>query len=326
MTTQPGSEDALYVGVDLGGNRVSGGLVDAAGRIVEERHVDTDTDEARALVGQLSELVRELQDAPVAEGRVRAVGVGLPGLVNTATNRVVVLPNLPDLSSVDVYGEISRSTGLPVVFDNDASAAAYGELHCGAGIGARSLLYVHIGTGIGSGLVLDGKIWRGANGYAGEFGHMTIEPEDGIECACGNVGCLETVCSAPNIVRRLRERLYRDRTSSLSRIVIPRDREFGINDIVRAAVNGDDMAQLIMDRTGMFLGIALAGAINLLNVEVVVMGGDVMEAGDQLLRPIIEHTRRRAFRPSFDSCRIVAAGLGRNSGVVGAALLARDGA
>lgn len=325
MTTQPGSEDALYIGVDIGGSRVSGGLVDASGRLVDERHVETNTDDSRTLVGQLVRLVAELQEAPSAEGRVQAVGIGLPGLVNTDTNRIVVLPNLPDLSTVDVHGEIGRASGLPVIFDNDANAAAYGELMCGAGRGARNLFYIHIGTGIGSGLVVDRKVWRGANGYAGEFGHMSIQPEDGIECACGNVGCLETVCSAPNIVRRLRERLYRDRTSSLSRLVIPRDREFEIADIVRAAVNGDDMAQLIMDRTGMFLGIALAGVINLLNVEVVVMGGDVMEAGDVLLGPIIQHTRRRAFQPSFEACRIVAAELGRNSGVVGAALLARDG-
>ena len=325
MTTQSGSEDALYVGVDIGGSRVSGGIVDARGNLLHERHVETDTDDSRTLLAQLTELIRELQSAPAAEGRVTAVGVGLPGLVNTDTKRIVVVPNLPDLSSEDVYGEVSRVSGLPVVFDNDGNAAAYGELFCGAGRGAKNLLYIHIGTGIGAGLVLGGKVWRGSTGYAGEFGHTTIQPEDGIECACGNIGCLETVCSAPNIVRRVRERLYRDRTSSLSRLVLPRDREFEIGDIVRAAVNGDDMAQLIMDRTGMYLGIALAGAINLLNVDLVVIGGDVMEAGSVLLNPIIEHTSRRAFKPSFDACRIVAAELGKNSGVVGAALLARDG-
>jgi glucokinase len=260
----------------------------------------------------------------MGEGRTVGVGVGLPGLVNSETQRVIVLPNHPDLSAIDVYGELRGITDLPVFLDNDANAAAYGELTCGAGKGARHLLYVGIGEGIGSGLVLNGKLWRGAVGYAGEFGHITIQPEDGIECACGNVGCVETLCSAPNIARRARERLYRDRTSSLSRLIIPRDREFTADDIVNAALSGDELSQVILDRTGMFLGIALAGAINLLNVEVVVIGGTVMRAGDLLIKPIAEHTRRRAVPPAFETCRIVAAQLGPKAAVVGAALLARD--
>lgn len=318
-----GGEGPLYIGVDLGGTSVKAGSVDASGAIVRELHVEAESERADELFRQLAELVRELHANPGRQAPVRAVGVGLPGLVNTATHRAVVLPNLPDLSSVRFDDELRAITGLPVVLDNDANAAAYGELLVGAGRGSRNLFYVEIGTGIGSGIVIDGRVWRGADGYAGEFGHMTIDP-DGIECACGNIGCLETVCSAPNIVRRARERLFRDRTSSLSRLVIPRDREFTSEDIANAALAGDDMAQLIMDRTGMFLGIALAGVINLLNVETVVIGGGVVAAGETLLGPVVEHTRRRAFGPSFEACRIVAAGLGKSSGIVGAALLARD--
>jgi glucokinase len=172
-------------------------------------------------------------------------------------------------------------------------------------------------------LVINGHIYRGAAGFAGEFGHMTIDPE-GIECACGNIGCLETIVSGPNIVRRTRERLYRDRTSSLSRLAIPRDREFTAEDIAHAARDGDEMAQVMMERTGMFLGIALAAVINLLNVEMVVMGGGVMEAGDLILKPTIKETRRRAFPPSFDSCEMVIAKLGATAGMIGAGLMARD--
>jgi glucokinase len=125
-------------------------------------------------------------------------------------------------------------------------------------------------------------------------------------------------------VRRTRERLYRDRTSSLSRLAIPRDREFTAEDIARAAREGDEMAQVMMERTGMFLGIAIAAVINLLNVEMVVMGGGVMEAGDLILKPTTKETRRRAFPPSFNSCEIVIARLGPSAGMIGAALLARD--
>ena len=318
-----GGEGPLYIGVDLGGTNVTAGTVDASGRIVRELSADAESERGEDLFRHLIAFVRELLEEPGGSGRVAAVGVGLPGLVSNTTHQAIVLPNLPDLSKLDIERELKAVTPLPVALDNDANAAAYGELLAGAGRGSSTLFYVGIGTGIGAGLIIDGKVWRGANGYAGEFGHMTIDP-DGIECACGNVGCLETVVSAPNIVRRARERLFRDRTSSLSRLVIPRDREFTGEDIANAALAGDDMAQLIMDRTGMFLGIALAGVINLLNVETVVIGGGVMAAGDALLQPIIEHTRRRAFGPSFQACRIVAAGLGKSSGVVGAALLARD--
>jgi glucokinase len=212
---------------------------------------------------------------------------------------------------------------LPVILDNDANAAAYGELHVGAARGRREVFFITLGQGIGAGLIINGHIYRGAAGFAGEFGHMTIDPE-GIECACGNIGCLETIASGPNIVRRTRERLYRDRTSSLSRLAIPRDREFTAEDIAHAASEGDEMAQLMMERTGMFLGIALAAVINLLNVEMVVMGGGVMYAGDLILKPTIKETRRRAFPPSFNSCEIVIAKLGPTAGMIGAALMARD--
>jgi glucokinase len=324
MTTEHAAGDEpLYIGVDLGGTTVRAGLVDRSGRLLRELSLATESERADDLFRQLTTLVRELNADPEAAGRVAAVGVGLPGLVNSQTHQVVMLPNLPDLSGLDLFGELRKLTGLPVVLDNDSNAAAYGEFLCGAGRGARTMLYVGIGTGVGSGLVIDGRVFRGPNGYAGEFGHITIDP-DGIECACGNVGCLETVASAPNIVRRARERLFRDRTSSLSRLVIPRDREFTSEDIANAAASGDDMAQLIMDRTGMFLGIALAAVINLLNIDAAVIGGGVVAAGDALLGPTVEHTRRRAFGPSFEACRISVAQLGASSGVVGAALLARD--
>jgi len=233
------------------------------------------------------------------------------------------MPNQPSFSQIDLTAELSRATELPVILDNDANAAAYGELQVGAARGRREVFFVTLGAGIGAGLIINGQIYRGAAGFAGEFGHMTIDPE-GIECACGNIGCLETIVSGPNIVRRTRERLYRDRTSSLSRLAIPRDREFTAEDIAHAAREGDEMAQVMMERTGMFLGIALAAVINLLNVEMVVMGGGVMEAGDLILKPTIKETRRRAFPPSFNSCEVVIAKLGPTAGMIGAALMARD--
>ncbi|MGA9771765.1 MAG: ROK family glucokinase [Blastocatellia bacterium] len=322
MTTSQ-TTDSVFIGIDLGGTTLKGALVNASGEMLHEIRLDTEQQSAKALLAQIIESACGLRDHERAGGRAAAIGIGIPGLVNRKTNRIEVMPNLPNLSGIDIIEELAREAKLPVVLDNDANAAAYAELQVGAARGRRDVFFVTLGTGIGSGLIINGRIFRGAAGFAGEFGHMTIDPE-GIECACGNIGCLETIASGPNIVRRTRERLYRDRTSSLSRLAIPRDREFTAEDIARAAREGDEMAQLMMERTGMFLGIALAAVINLLNVEMVVMGGGVMEAGELILKPTIKETRRRAFPPSFDSCDIVIAELGPQAGMIGAALLARD--
>ncbi|MFL6276104.1 MAG: ROK family protein [Blastocatellia bacterium] len=322
MTTLP-TNDPVFIGLDLGGTTLKAALVSATGEILHETRYDSEQQRADRLFAQIIEAARGLREHPQAGGRVAGVGLGVPGLVNRKTNRIEVLTNLPELSHVDLIGELSAALDLPVVMDNDANAAAYAELQVGAARGRRDVFFVTLGTGIGSGLIINGQIYRGAAGFAGEFGHLTIDPE-GIECGCGNIGCLETIASGPNIVRRTRERLYRDRTSSLSRLAIPRDREFTAEDIARAARDGDEMAQVMMERTGMFLGIALAAVINLLNIEMVVMGGGVMEAGDLILKPTIKETRRRAFPPSFNSCEIVIAKAGPSAGMIGAALLARD--
>ena len=317
------SSEPVFIGIDLGGSTLKAALITRDGEIIQETRYEANQQGPDALFNQVVQVALILRDNKFATGPVAAIGVGIPGLVNRRTNRIEVMPNQPSLPQIDLTSELSRATELPVILDNDANACAYGELQVGAARGRREVFFVTLGTGIGAGLIINGQIYRGAAGFAGEFGHMTIDPE-GIECACGNIGCLETIVSGPNIVRRTRERLYRDRTSSLSRLAIPRDREFTAEDIAHAAREGDEMAQLMMERTGMFLGIALAAVINLLNVEMVVMGGGVMEAGDLILKPTIKETRRRAFPPSFNSCEMVIAKLGPTAGMIGAALMARD--
>jgi glucokinase len=320
MTTNQDQQN-IFIGIDLGGTTIKAALVNATGEILHEMRVETEHKDSDRLLAQLITIAQELSKH--SEGRAASIGIGVPGLVNSKTNRVEIMPNLPNLAEVDVSALLARETGLPAVLDNDANAATYAEHQAGAARGKRDVFFVTLGTGIGSGLIMNGQIYRGANGFAGEFGHMTIDPE-GIECGCGNIGCLETIASGPNIVRRTRERLYRDRTSSLSLLAIPRDRELTAEDIARAAQSGDEMSQLMMERTGMFLGIALAAVVNLLNIEMIVMGGGVMEAGDLILKPTTKEVRRRAFPPSFRDCEIVKAELGPSAGVIGAALLGRD--
>ena len=307
-----------YVGVELCAASARAALVTAEGRVVASREAAL---AAVDLGAQVTRLVAELRDSSPAGAA--AVGVGVPGLVNPQTGRVVISSDLPTVVREDLRESLGRATGLPVQLDNDANAGAMGEYAAGAGRGSRNMFYVTIGTGIGGALILDGRLWRGASGFAGEFGHITIDPE-GVECACGNVGCLETVASAPNIVRRTHERLMRDSTSSLSRLGL--NKNFTAADIAHEARGGDDFAALMMARTGRYIGTGLAAVINLLNTERIVLGGGVMDAGDLILDPIIEEARRRSFQPNFESTQIVAATLGADAVPIGAALLARDSA
>ena len=302
--------------MDASGTILVTALVSAQGSVVEHRESAL---EREGVAAQVARAVSELRSAPGAT--LAGIGVGVTGLVNPQTGRVVVSNDLPSLARTDLRAELSQATGINVLLENDANAAAYGEYIAGAGKGSRNLFYVTIGTGIGGAIILDGKLWRGDSGFAGEFGHITIDPE-GVQCVCGNSGCLETVASGPNIVRRTRERLMRDSTSSLSRLGLKRD--FTATDVAQAANDGDDFALMMLERTGRYIGTAIAAVINLLNIERIVLGGMIMEAGALILDPIIREARKRAFQPCFESTQIVAATLGRDAVPVGAAMLARD--
>jgi glucokinase len=305
-----------YVGVELCASTARAALVTGEGQVLTHREAAFEPSD---IARQLARLVSELRDS--SKARVGAVGVGVPGLVNPQTGRVVISSDIPSVVREDLRSALADAAGLPVTLDNDANAGAMGEYTVGAGRGSRNMFYVTIGTGIGGALVLDGRLWRGASGFAGEFGHITIDPE-GVECTCGNVGCLETVASAPNIVRRTHERLMRDSTSSLSRLGL--NKNFTAADIAHEAKNGDDFAALMMARTGRYIGTAIASVINLLNAERIVLGGGVMDAGDLILEPIIAEARRRSFQPNFEATQILAATLGHDAVPIGAALLARD--
>lgn len=306
---------ASYIGVDLSGATLRAALVDGEGQVLERREAPL---EREAVVAQVARTVSELRDS---SPNIAAIGVGIPGLVNRQTDRVLVSTDLPSVVRGNIHAELVKVTGLRIELENDANAAAYGEYKVGAGRGSRDMFFATIGSGIGGAIILGGKLWLGASGFAGEFGHITIDAE-GIECMCGNTGCLETLASGPNIVRRANERLYRDNTSSLSRLAI--NKEFTATDIVHEAQDGDDFSLMMIERTGKYIGAAVASVINLLNIERIVLGGGVMEAGNLILDPIISEAERRAFQPCFEATQIAAAALGTDAVSIGAALLARD--
>jgi glucokinase len=312
----PSKSESSFIGIELSGSKLRAATVDNEGVIGERREARLQTD---GLVGQVAQLVSELRQGA---NKIEAVGLAVPGLVNRTTDRVIESRDLPSTVRENLHADFIEATGLRFEIENDANAAAYGEFKIGAGRGSRNLFYITIGEGIGGAIILDGKLWTGASGLAGEVGHITIDTE-GAECICGNTGCLETVASAPNIVRRANERLSRD-TFSLSKLAM--NKEFTADDMAREAKDGDDFSLMMIERTGKYIGTGVASVINLLNIERIVLGGGVMQAGELILNPIIQEAKRRAFQPSFEATEILAAVLGDDAATIGAAMLARDAA
>jgi glucokinase len=310
----PNNSPNNFAGIEVALATMRGVVISDAGETIN-RHESTY--EPEKLIAAIADLTAALREA----GELKSVGLAIPGLVNRETDRVLISTGLPFTAQEHIHSELMQATGLRFELENDANAAAYGEYKAGAGRDARDIFYIGIGDAIGGAIILDGKLWTGASGCAGEIGHITIDTE-GAECVCGNTGCLETTASGPNIVRRARERLNRDSTSSLSSLAMQEN--FTTSDLALAANNGDDFAVMMLERTGRSIGIAVASIINLLSIEKVILGGTIMEAGDLILSPIIEEAKKRTFQPCFDATRIVAAELGADGVAIGAALLARD--
>ena len=244
--------------------------------------------------------------------RFERVGVAVPGLIRRETRRVAYSAHIPEHSDIDLADAIEKETGVLAFIENDANAAAYGELKLGAGRGSSNLFYATLGVGVGGSLILDNKIWRGVSGFAGEFGYVAVN-SDGMR--------LEDVASAANIVRRTRTRFNRDSTSSLNKLP---EEQISIHTIVDAAENGDDFAGLMLERTGNYVGTAIATVINLLNIEKIVIGGEIMHAGHLVLDAVVRRARELSFGPSFEKAEIVEGELGENAASIGAALIANE--
>jgi glucokinase len=293
-----------YVGIDIGGTNIKAGLVDDSGAVRDVRRIPSIVDDIDGLLKSLATLVADFQK----HAAIDALGIGIPGLRSTKTHLIETSPNIPCIHNLNLELLLSKQLKLPVVSENDANAAAYGEWVAGAGRGLQFMAYLTIGTGLGCGLILSGGLYRGASGYAGEMGHVNVEAF-GRPCACGSTGCFETRVSAPGLIATARE--------------------LGLNEssaeaIYNAAIGGNTAALATFEVTGRFLGIACANLINLLNLETIVIGGGVMASSDLLLRSAADEVRQRAFEPAARICPIVQSQLRTDAGLIGAAMLARD--
>jgi glucokinase len=304
------------IGVDVGGTKIAAGVVTPEGEILDEARYPTPTS-GRRLVESIARAVSEVSDGYEAGGVCLAVA----GLILAKESTVVFSPNLRAVEGIPLKDELEPRIGLPLTVENDANAAAWGEFRFGAGSEVDHLVFVTLGTGIGGGVISHGVLLHGAQGAGGELGHVTIHAT-GPRCACGNRGCLEALASGTAIQRRAREVASEHPGSALGRLAV--ERKVLGEDVTELAREGDEAALSVLEEAGRWLGIGLAGFVNIFNPEVIAIGGGAAKAGALILKPAREEVELRARPPSRDFVKVQEATLGPESGVLGAAALARD--
>jgi len=317
------------IGVDLGGTNLRIAAVDERGTLLEKTTTGTQVARGRDFViGEMCEAIRATA-TKFSSSKLAGIGIGVPGIIDMDTGMLRESPNLPGWHDYPVRDEIERRLGTKVILENDANSAALGEKWLGAARDYDDMLMLTLGTGVGGGIVLGGRVWHGMRGMAGEPGHITVEPE-GPPCPCGNRGCLEQYASATAVVRMAREAIDQGSSPALAR-ASQEDPEFGAKVVYQAAVQGDPVAQEIFRRVGWALGIGLADLINLLNLPIYLIGGGVANAWDAFLPALLEEVRKRSFvyratapgesSGSGKKTIITCALLGGDAGLFGAARL-----
>ena len=317
--------EPVALGIDLGGTKILTAVANAEGKMLSRDHSITPAKEGpEAVVKSILESVgRALDQSKIAVSDLAAVGLGAPGLSNPETGILYTSPHLPGWRDVPLRGIIEKELGKRVFLLNDANAAAVGELYFGAGRGARNFIYITVSTGIGGGIIIDGKIYTGSTGTAGELGHMVVDDE-GPPCNCGNKGCWEALASGTALAREARHRIKAGAATSILEYVDGDVEKVSAEAIHEAAQAGDNLAAELIARSAYYLGVGLANLINIFNPEVIVIGGGLSNIGDMLLKPAFEEAGRRAFKQAYQSVRFARAELGRNSGVLGAAAFALE--
>ena len=307
--------------VDLGGTKVLVGLVDSSGRVLAHERAATPQQGPESVARAIGELARSVRAAAGAAGRpIAGVGVAAAGPTDHKRGVIYDPPNIKGWGRETPFGPLlQRELGETVHVENDANAAALGEAWVGAGRGVRDLIYITVSTGIGGGLILDGRLYRGANGTAGEIGHIIIEP-DGPLCHCGNRGCLEVLASGTAIARQAREAVARGDPTSLRRLA-GRPDEITAVAVADAARDGDSLAADLYHRAGTRIGVVLGNLLALLNPKMIIIGGGVSKTGSLLFRPLREAIGQRVYPAPALGAAVIPADLGDDVGIIGGAAL-----
>ncbi|MEI8354585.1 MAG: ROK family protein [Deltaproteobacteria bacterium] len=315
------NSNSAIIGIDLGGTNLRFALLDMSGTILIRDRQPTEIDRGKdALLHRLTAGIAGIRDKAAGIGlKVRAIGAGAPGLI-LKDGTILSSVNLAPLEGLNLRSYLELQSGLPVTVANDANAAAYGEKSFGAGKPFSSFLLLTIGTGVGSGLILDNKVWTGADGLAAEYGHATIVP-DGRSCPCGNKGCLEQYASANAIVLSALEAVQLGRGGPLASYSTG---EITAETVARHAFAGDPLSLEIFNEAGRFLGIAAASTVNLLNIEAILIGGGVARSFGLLAGPMLRELSARAYNAIAARVKIISGALGDDAGCIGSAVLAMN--
>jgi glucokinase len=310
------------IGIDLGGTFIKFGLLSDKREASETFQLPTPST-TEELVARMVEGARELMARHALETKdVVGVGIGAPGPADLANGVIIVTPNIPALRNLPIRDLISKALGLPAILENDANAAGYGEFLCGAAKGTRNMVLLTLGTGIGSGIVVDGKVLHGSHGLGAELGHMIVQPGDEM-CGCGQRGCLERYSSA-HYLARYAARLVKDGRPSSLAAILSRGEIINSRDINEARKAGDHLAAEVWDRGAYYLGIACVSICRIFDPEMIVFGGGMAAAGEDLLEPVRRHFSKQDWKLTANSAQIGIATLENEAGCIGAAGVAWD--
>lgn len=308
------------IGVDVGGTNIKLALVDNQGNISFSETIPTRAEMGyEYTVNSIIEAIRTLIDkSKTSSGSVEGIGFGFPGQIDYTNGIIRHTTNIPGWDNIPLSKLIEKEFSIPTHVDNDVRCATLGEFHYGAGQGCQNLVCITVGTGIGGGIILNGKIVRGASNSAGEIGHIKLNMNDGPLCGCGDRGCFEAFVSGPSIVSMAQDYIKGGKSTKYRELANP---DITPYIVAQAANQGDAVAKRIFTTMGEYLGIGLASVVNLLNPEKIIIGGGIAQAGDILFNPIRETINKRALVISAEAVQIVPAQLGNSAGLIGASLL-----
>jgi len=314
------ASSSLTIGIDIGGTKVLGGVVDSSGKIIESARRVTPAAGGKELIATIVELIKELN----SKHEIAGIGICVAALISADQGTIVGAPNIANLSELNFVAEIKKVFDLPVIAENDANAAMWAEYKFGSAKGFNPVMFFIIGTGMGGGLVIDGKLFRGANGIGAEFGHMIVQPK-GILCGCGAHGCIEQYASGSALMRYAKDAITADPIAGKALL----DAAGGINNLTgeiltEAAKNGDQLAISAFNKQADWLGSACASYTLLLDPQAIVVGGGVVQAGELFLAPVRAAMEKyMPFAGTHLLPKVIAAKFGNDAGVIGAADLVR---
>jgi glucokinase len=307
------------IGVDLGGTFIKFGLLDKNYRASDIFQLPTPVDGgSKGVIEQMVAGVKRLIETKrLDKSDVLGIGIGSPGPLSIAKGVVLAMPNIPGMENCPLRDRVSEGAGMRAVLENDANAAAFGEFIAGAGKGARDMVLLTLGTGVGSGIVIDGKVLHGAHEIGAEFGHMIVQP-GGEKCGCGQVGCLERYCSATYLALRAQRQIEQGRASVLADVLLKKGK-LNSRDINEARKAGDALAEDVWDQAMMYLAVACVNISRILDPDEIVLAGGMVNAGDDLMIPLRKHYHAMHWSLTPVLAPVVIATLGSDAGVIGAA-------